>query len=296
MRVLITGATGLIGRHSIVPLNLAGYEVYCVSARKKSCTDGRVHWIQRDLLNFAEIAGLFAEVRPTHLLHFAWETGAGTYLESCANFDWVQSSFEMLRQFQRYGGMRAVFAGTCFEYQFANIPLREDMELNPVSTYARCKNLLRQLSEIYATKIGLSFAWGRIFYVYGPGEQGGRLVPYVIQQMRAGNSVVIQSADLVKDYMYAGDVADAFVALLNSETTGCVNICSGIPIAVREIASRIARFYGNESLLQLRNEPTTQPPMIVGAPCRLMHDVGFVPQFAPLERLERFLETNPIFR
>ncbi|MDO4571288.1 MAG: NAD(P)-dependent oxidoreductase [Planctomycetia bacterium] len=292
MRVLLTGASGLIGQYAVRPLIESGCEVFCVSSSLPTHDAGRRHWIHADLLSLHSIKEVISYVSPTHLLHFAWETKAQTYLEDRSNFDWLHSSFELLKQFYSHGGTRAVCAGTCFEYGFKNEPLREDMALNPTSTYAKCKNILRQTAELYAEKMGFSFAWGRIFYTYGEHEQPERLVPHLIENLSKNRPVSIRSPQLVKDYLFAGDVAAAFVALLSSDATGCFNICSGIPIKVGDLATEIARHYGREDLLEFQNEPTSQPPMILGDNSRLVKEVGFEQNLDPRTRLISFLNSG----
>ena len=114
-RVLLTGASGFIGRHCVSSLQERGYEVHAVHYRHQSPGDPRVVWHNADLLDPAALSCLFSGVSPTHLLHLAWYAAPGDYITSSENLRWVDASMEMLRRFREEGGRRVVVAGSCFE-------------------------------------------------------------------------------------------------------------------------------------------------------------------------------------
>lgn len=290
-KVLLTGATGLIGKYAIEPLLEAGFEVFAISSTEKSDIKG-VNWIKADLLDLINIKNIFIKTKPDYLLHFAWDTTPGSYLESNLNFDWVQASFEMLKQFKLNGGKRAVFAGTCFEYEFHDEPLKEDGELNPTYTYSKCKNNLNQLATLYCEKNDISFGWGRIFYVYGEKEHEKRLVPHVINSLKNDKEVNITVGELVRDYMFAGDIAQAFVAFLNSDVTGCVNICTGKATKIKEIALYIAQKLGKKHLVKIEHKVTDDPKIIVGDNTRLSKEVKFVPKYSLEAGLDKVIQST----
>lgn len=78
-RVLVTGASGFIGRHAVPRLCEKGYEVHCVTSGKAAAGDEAIIWHRTDLMDQVQSDRLFAEVRPTHLLHFAWYTEPGKF-------------------------------------------------------------------------------------------------------------------------------------------------------------------------------------------------------------------------
>lgn len=284
-KVLLTGATGLIGKYAIKPLLDLGFDVFAVSTSSKSSQYGE-NWIQADLLKIDEIQKIFKDIKPQYLLHFAWDTTPGSYLESNLNFDWVQSSIEMLKQFKLNGGKRSIFAGTCFEYKFIDEPLKEDGILEPVSTYAKCKKSLNEIASLYCEKNDISFGWGRIFYVYGEDEQEKRLVPHVINSLLNNKEVEIWVGDLIKDYMFAGNIAEAFVKFLDSDIRGNVNISSGQKLTVKELVSLIASKLGKETLVRFENKPTSEPKMIFGDNTRLLNEVKYNPNYTLDESLD----------
>lgn len=239
-RILVTGATGFIGRHTLPILLATGYEVHAISFNGEQPQMGTLRWHRADLLDPVAAANLIAAVAPSHLLHFAWYAVPGKYQSSEENFRWCQAGIELLLAFARSGGERAVFAGTCFEYDLRQGYCSEELTpCAPATRYGQCKLHLAQLVT-RCPPDGLSTAWGRVFYLYGPHEPPSRLVPSVILSLLRGERVRCTHGRQVRDFLHVEDVASAFVALLESDARGVVNIASGEPITVRSIVERAA--------------------------------------------------------
>ena len=277
-RVLLTGANGFIGRHCLPLLIRQGYEVHAVSSQKIIENKPNVHWHQTDLLEPSQVVKLMADVQPTHLLHFAWYTVPGKYWTSKENLRWVQASLGLLQQFTRHNGQRVVMAGTCAEYDWRYGYCSEAVTpLIPATLYGMCKHSLQLMLTAFAKQTGLSAAWGRIFFLYGPHEHPNRLVAYVIRSLLRGESARCSHGNQIRDFLYVEDVADAFVALLESAISGPVNIGSGKPIALREVIYRIAEIQNLPELIQLGALPTRKddPPLLVADIRRLQKEVGW---------------------
>lgn len=160
-KVLVTGATGFIGRHCLPLLLDKGYEVHAVTS--KSSIDGfpDIHWQHCDLLDSGKVSALLEEVKPTHLLHFAWFTAYGEYWTSLENLRWVRSSLELLSSFAKWGGHRIVIAGTCAEYDWQYGYCSENITpIKPSTLYGICKHSLHIMAEGFTRQMDLSVAWG----------------------------------------------------------------------------------------------------------------------------------------
>ena len=170
----------------------------------------------------------------------------------------------MLKSFKKYGGKRAVYAGTCFEYAFKDEPLKETDPLDPKTLYAQCKVELFNKATEYCKENNISFGWGRIFYVYGHNEKEGRLTQSIISKLKNDEIVTIKYGQLIRDYMYSKDIAEAFVRFLDSKINGAVNICTGKGITLREYAINVGKIMHKEKFLDIMEEQTNQPFMIIG--------------------------------
>ncbi len=281
-RVLLTGATGFIGRHCLPSLLASGYEVHAVSSNSPPKTLPGVQWHQTDLLDAKQVVKLVTGVQPTHLLHFAWFVVPGKYWTSLENLRWVQASLDLLDAFASSGGERVVMAGSCTEYDWKyGYCSEQTTPLIPSALYGSCKHALQIMLNTFAKQIGISAAWGRIFFLYGPHEHPARLVASVIRSLLNNEPARCSHGNQIRDFLYVQDVADAFVALLESDVSGPVNIGSGHPVALKDIICKIAKEVNRQDLIQLGALPTSanEPPLLVADVSRLSNEVSWVPRY-----------------
>ena len=291
-RVLVTGASGFVGRNSLLPLLERGFEVHAVRLHPDDASRN-VRWHKADLLDLSAASRLLKEVRPSHLLHFAWNVKGSDYWTSAENLDWVQAGLCLLRVFAENGGERAVLAGTCAEYDWKHGHcFEEDTPARPSTLYGTCKNSLREILAHFSTQAGFSSAWGRIFFLYGPHEAESRLVPYVINHLLLKRPVQCSHGRQVRDFMHVQDAGEAFAALLACDVEGSVNIASGRSIAVKELVLTLARRFGLEELVELGARPLAESePMLLAADVRrLNREVGWTPGIPLEEGLQRTIE------
>jgi len=289
-RVLVTGATGFIGGASIEPLLAAGFEVHAVLSPRGSAGSAaatarspQVAYRRVDLLDLAAIDPLIDEVRPSHLLHFAWIATPGVYGQSVENQRWLAASQALLRSFHGRGGARAVVAGSCAEYDWSRGGVYHEMT-SPLLTdgatpYAASKRALHRWLEEFAAQQQLSSAWGRIFFQYGPREPRRRLVASVIIALLSGREALCTHGRQVRSFLHVADVGAAFAALLASDVRGAVNIGSAEPISIAELLERLSRHMGRPDLLRLgaREAPPGEPAVLLPDTGRLRDEVCFRP-------------------
>jgi len=296
-RILITGAGGFIGRWSVAPLLEKGFEVHAVLSGIShrhvpvELRGASVHFA--DLLHDEQVDALLHRITPTHLLHFAWIATPGVYWQSAENFRWLTASQYLLRRFRAAGGIRAVMAGSCAEYDWTESGLcveRSSPLKNPaaaLTAYAATKIALQKAVAQFAGEEGLSSAWGRIFFQFGPYEHPDRLVSSVIRHLLLNQEALCTHGQQIRSFLHVSDVGRAFAALLDSDVQGPVNIGSDERIALADLIDRIATEIGRADLVRLgaRSASTEEPPLLVPDVHRLRDEVRWQPQFSLSEAI-----------
>lgn len=294
-KVLLTGASGFIGRHSIPFLLDKGYEVHAVFYEKEPnfIQKENLFWHQCNLLNFSDQKNLFDKVKPSHILHLAWYAVPGKYWTSLENFRWVQASLEILRNFVKQGGIRALFAGTSAEYDWSYGYCSEKVTpLRPSTPYGTCKKSLHEMLEQFSIQTGLSYAWGRVFFLYGPHEYPERLVASFICSLLKNKVAHCLHGNLIRDFLHVQDAASAFVSLLESNITGPVNIASGNPTTIKDVANIIAAKLNKRELVRFGENAYTsnEPRLLVAEVKRLNSEVGWTPNYDLDRGLEQTID------
>ena len=281
-RVLVTGGSGFIGSHCLAPLVARGYEVHAVSGGGRRPPEADVTWHVVDLLASGSATALVDEVRPSHLLHLAWFVVPGEVISAPANYDWVVRSVDLLRAFAARGGTRADVSGSAYEYDWRYGYCNEARTpLVPTTVYGSCKLALWTLADSITREAGVSLAWPRPFFMYGPREHPNRLVAAVARAMLRGEPARTSHGRQIRDYLHVQDVADGMVAILDGGVTGPVNVGGGEAVTIREIVTRIGQIAGRPDLLELGALPAraNDAPLVVADPTRLIEEVGWRPAY-----------------
>jgi nucleoside-diphosphate-sugar epimerase len=279
-RVLVTGASGFIGVPLLRKLLQEGCEVHALDTRESSgpCLD-QVTWHTADLLDQAALGQVLEEVRADRLVHLAWYVSHGSFWTAPENVEWVQASLGLLRGFLAAGGRRVLMVGSCAEYRWGGTEdLHEDTsEIAPATLYGVCKDALRRVASAYAASLDAELAWARLFFLYGPREQSGRLVPSVIRSLLAGEPVATGTGEQVRDFMHVEDAAAGIAAVLASKLTGAVNVASGEPVQIASILDTIGGLTGAGGLIERGARPTPpgEPDRLVANVDRLHREAGF---------------------
>ena len=102
----------------------------------------------------------------------------------------------MLREFIANGGQRVVTTGTCAEYETGHsLCLEDETPCGPATLYGACKYALSVMQSALCWQAGVSQAWARIFFLYGPGEPERKLVSSVITSLLRGETAVTTHGD-----------------------------------------------------------------------------------------------------
>ncbi|MEA3641713.1 MAG: NAD(P)-dependent oxidoreductase [Lamprobacter sp.] len=202
----------------------------------------------------------------SHSLH----AEPGQYLTSERNLDCLNGTLRLAQAFQCNGGRRFIGIGTCFEYDVQARVLSTGTSLRPGTLYAAAKASTFQLLSQLLPAAGIGFAWCRLFYLYGEGEDPRRLVPHLHARLSAGEPAELTSGRQIRDFLDVREAGERIAAVALGERQGAINICSGVPITVRQLAEQIADEYGRRDLLHFgaRLDNRFDPPCVLGIPDR----------------------------
>ena len=279
--ILVTGASGFIGRHALAPLAAAGFDVHAV-ARDPSripVTEGvRAH--TADLLDPDATRHLIKTLRPSHLLHFAWYAEHGKFWSAPDNLAWLNATLTLLRLFADAGGTRFVGAGTCAEYDWTNAvdPLDEERTpLRPGTLYGAAKASAFLTGRAFAREAGVSFAWGRVFHLFGPGEAPARIVPALIRAHLTAGQLSCGRGDIRRDILPSASVAEAFAHLCSVDSEGAFNIGSGHGTSFQELSETISRIAGSRGNIRFERSRDSGPDNLMPTVARLTTATGWNP-------------------
>jgi nucleoside-diphosphate-sugar epimerase len=286
----VTGAGGFIGHPTVAALLARGWRVDAATLGPRPEGLDAARWHDVDLLDPARLAALLDTSHPTHLLNLAWHAGADIY-GSPDNDRWAEAGFRLLEGFAERGGRRAVFVGSCAEYDWnAGVCDERTTPLRPSTRYGAAK---RQLGESFGRYLAgsdrPSGAWARPFFLFGPHEGPRRLMASAIRSLLRGEPARCSHGRQIRDYLYSVDLAEALAALLESNVEGPVNVASGEPTSIAHLVYRAAGLLGRPELVELgaiAAQPG-EPPLIVADVGRLRNEVGWSPRHGLDEALER---------
>ena len=269
--ILLTGATGCVGRQVLKELIERGSIVRLVVRNDVFGELARLPEVESLIVSpdlFAEDSDWWAKVciGVDIVIHVAWYAEPSKYLHSSKNIDCLVGTMKIAKGAATANVRRFVGIGTCLEYDLSGGWLSEQTPLQPLSSYAGAKAATYMALSPFLQFHEVEFVWCRLFYLYGEGEDIRRLVPYVRSRLTLGKNAKLTSGKQIRDFLDVFQASCMIVDVALSDIKGPINICSGVPITVRQLAEQIADEYGRRDLLEFGAIPENQldPPCVVG--------------------------------
>jgi dTDP-6-deoxy-L-talose 4-dehydrogenase (NAD+) len=236
-KILVTGATGFIGKYVVAELQRRGHHMIASST---GVGEGIYTF---DLNSFDNSVDYFKYFdKPDKIVHLAWQ-GLPNYKELFHFEINLPQQYAFLKNLIRNGCRDVTVTGTCFEYGMKDGKLSEDMLPDPQNPYALAKDCLRRfLTELQKTE-PFVFRWVRLFYMYGKGQNPKSLFSQLDAALQNNDREFNMSGgEQVRDYLPVEDVA-SYISLisLQEKITGIINCCSGQPVTVKSMVEDYLR-------------------------------------------------------
>jgi GDP-4-dehydro-6-deoxy-D-mannose reductase len=293
VRALVTGASGFVGPHLVAHLAAEGDDVVAAGD----------HTTTFDITDRDTVAQTMSSVEPEVVYHLAARTHVGDSWRDPQGVLRVNvlGTANVLQAAQAAGVRRVLVVGSAEEYgraDPADLPLREDAPLRPVSPYAASKIAASYLALQACIGGGLETVRVRPFSHTGPGQAATFFVPAmaarIVEAERRGLDAIGAGAlDPVRDFSDVRDVVRAHRLLMcNGQPGEVYNVCTGTGVSVGDIAQRLIALTQHPPRIDL-DESLLRPvdlPVLVGDPTKLHAATGYEPRYSLDETLKAVLE------
>ncbi|MDR2463804.1 MAG: NAD(P)-dependent oxidoreductase [Verrucomicrobiales bacterium] len=282
MKIVLTGATGFIGRHLCRELAATPHKLTVM------CRDSAhpaLSWLAARGVTPGVVKLDLADAdddtyerlgAPDLVIHLAWHGVNQVQSPAHMTGEWPRH-YNFLTKLINSGLPRLAVTGSCSEYGLQNGALNEAQPCLPSTSYGLAKySLLRQL-EFTRTERPFELLWARPFYTYGEGQNPGSVYPQLLRALADGEPEFRMSGgEQLRDYLPVEELARRLCSLALSPHTGVVNICSGQPVTVRRmvetwLAERHACLPLNLGYYPYRN---FEPFAFWGDPARMQNYLG----------------------
>ncbi|MDP9708247.1 UNVERIFIED_ORG: dTDP-6-deoxy-L-talose 4-dehydrogenase (NAD+) [Pseudomonas fluorescens] len=259
MKVLVTGATGFVGRHLVAALLARGCTVRAVARDVQKAAD--MPWIKDVEFVSADIHAADLNVAALTkgvdaLAHLAWP-GLPNY-RALFHFEHnLMADYRFIKGAVEAGVKQVLVTGTCFEYGMQSGPLSEKNDAQPANPYGLAKHTLHLFLQNLQQEYPFTLQWARLFYLHGEGQNPNSLLAALDRAIDAGDTTFNMSAgEQLRDFL-AIETATAYLAaiLRKRDFDGTINCASGQPVSVRALVEQRVRERGATIGLNLGHYP-----------------------------------------
>ncbi|RAV22070.1 NAD-dependent epimerase/dehydratase family protein [Paenibacillus contaminans] len=296
-KVLVTGGCGFVGSHIAERLVRDGFEVAVAdnlsTGRLDNIAGLNVRLYRCDILDPA-FQQAVDDFLPDYIVHEAAQASVFKSTENMTHDEAVniQGTIRVIEAAKRCGAKKIVYAGSAAIYgDPAYLPVDEKHPVGPNSPYGISKYVAEMYLRLAAAQFGIAYTVLRYSNVYGPRQNHigeGGVVAKFTEAFRTGSTLTIHGdGEQTRDFVYAGDVAEANAIALNAGSGEAFHVSTGTKISVNTLLTEMSELIGVKP--DVRYEPP-RPGDIrhsVLSNERTVQKLGWMPQVTLREGLKR---------
>lgn len=297
MNILVTGGNGFLGSSFVKRLVDAHYNVLVLS-RSSAALDhikGKIQFY-KFTGRYADHAETIRQFSPNWVFHFAWD-GGNNYAESNSPNQVLRNipaGIELLTLITSLPSRPSfVGIGSFSEYGRLTSKARETQSDAPISFYGIAKSMFKTISQKMCADANISWSWVRPCYIYGPNDVQTRLIPSVIRSLQSNHPVVLDSCNVVIDYLHVNDFVDGLLRIIECNASGIFNVCSGQEYSLRHLLEWIQTTIHPITPIQFAQttDRSLTSSYICGDNQRLL-SLGWSPQISIYQGLETLIRSK----
>ena len=237
MRVFITGATGFVGRHVMAEIHASGHDILASTLEEDKIENNHsnIHWLNGDLADLELLKAGLKSFNPDVVIHLAWQ-GIPDYSESISRINLINSINLLDFILDNTNCKKILVSGSCWEYGKKQGACKESDSIDIDSYFSWAKHSLNQYLKLKCEEKDVILNWFRIFFVYGPGQRKGSLIPTLITSFGSKEIPKLNTPMNKNDFVYVKDVARAFAKAVDIDfSSGVYNLGSGSVLSSYDI-------------------------------------------------------------
>ena len=266
MKILVTGGSGFIGKPVLKNLIKLDREIQIMNLSRSESSDDieikdYVHWLKCDLSDPETYINQVTDFAPHVVIHLAWEGIPNFSLQQCMkNINASVKFLEIVTSLESC--QKIIVTGSCFEYGNKIGSCQEIDKADPKDSFTFAKKMILSFLELECSKRSITYCLARLFYVYGPNQRNGSLIPMLIDTLKKRNIPDLRTPKNANDFIHVSDVAEAIFNMVTKEiSSGIYNIGSGISTSVTEISKKVELSLSKKLILTkqlIKNTITTE--------------------------------------
>ena len=217
-KILVTGASGFIGKAVIKELLENGFFVVAVVRNERKISEfiknyNNIKVIECDMAQYLELTHKIDDREIETVIHLAWEGSSGVkradYNIQLKN---IKATLDCIQAVTKMGCKHFFCTGTISENLIMETT---SLAVSQNLIYAVAKHNTFYLADILCRSLGMEFTWLRLANIYGPGNETGNLMSYTIDALLKNERPTYSKALVLQDFMYVGDCAKAITSLID---------------------------------------------------------------------------------